>query len=38
VHKAKQLGVPKGPLFGKLKVGENVILDNGIKVLNVNNK
>eukprot|EP01126_Amoeba_proteus_P051122 TRINITY_DN6095_c0_g1_i1.p1 TRINITY_DN6095_c0_g1~~TRINITY_DN6095_c0_g1_i1.p1 ORF type:complete len:604 (-),score=120.11 TRINITY_DN6095_c0_g1_i1:1127-2896(-) len=30
--KASELGVPKGPLFGKLTKGESIILPNGVKV------
>jgi len=29
IEKALKLGVPKGPLLGKLKNGEDVVLDNG---------
>lgn len=29
VEKAKKLGIPPGPLYGKLKQGETIILDNG---------
>ncbi|XP_032236963.2 zinc phosphodiesterase ELAC protein 2 [Nematostella vectensis] len=32
LNKAKELGVPKGPLYGKLKNGENVILEDGTEV------
>lgn len=33
IDKAIQLGVPKGPLLGKLKAGDDVILDDGSVVL-----
>ncbi|MDN4493436.1 ribonuclease Z [Ureibacillus aquaedulcis] len=33
IDKARNLGVPKGPLLGKLKNGEDVILEDGTKVL-----
>jgi len=32
IDKAKELGVPKGPLLGKLKNGEDVTLENGTVV------
>lgn len=32
VEKTRELGVPKGPLLGKLKNGENVTLENGTVV------
>ncbi|EDO40024.1 predicted protein [Nematostella vectensis] len=32
LNKAKELGVPKGPLYGKLKNGENIILEDGTEV------
>lgn len=32
IEKARELGVPKGPLLGKLKNGENVTLENGTVV------
>lgn len=31
-EKAQELGVPKGPLWGKLASGESIILENGIEV------
>lgn len=33
IEKVQQLGVPKGPLLGKLKQGEDITLDNGLTVL-----
>ena len=33
IEKAKELGVPKGPLLGKLKNGENIKLEDGRTVL-----
>lgn len=33
IEKAKNLGVPKGPLLGKLKNGEDITLEDGSKVL-----
>lgn len=32
LKKACELGVPKGPLLGKLQKGEDVVLGNGTKV------
>ncbi len=32
IEKARELGVPKGPLLGKLKNGENITLENGTVV------
>ncbi|CAM5212987.1 Ribonuclease Z OS=Ureibacillus acetophenoni OX=614649 GN=rnz PE=3 SV=1 [Ureibacillus acetophenoni] len=33
IEKARELGVPKGPLLGKLKNGEDITLENGTVVL-----
>ncbi len=33
IEKARELGVPKGPLLGKLKNGENITLEDGKTVL-----
>ncbi len=33
IEKARELGVPKGPLLGKLKSGEDVTLENGEVIL-----